>query len=67
MEPPYAPETVLEQKVFDSYRDSWAGSDRCDSVVTYDFSTRDTAALTQLRAQVDEWRHEGDLLSRAVA
>ena len=53
--------------MFDSYRDSWAGSDRCNNVLTHDFSLRDMAELTQLRAQVDEWRQGGDLLSRAVA
>lgn len=57
----------LEQRVFDAYRDSWSGNDRCENVVTHDFSARDLAALTQLRAQVDEWRQEGDLLSRSVA
>jgi hypothetical protein len=57
----------LEQRVFDSYRDSWASSDRCNNVLTHDFSPRDMAELTQLRAQVDEWRQQGDLLSRAVA
>jgi hypothetical protein len=57
----------LEQRVFDAYRDSWAGSDRCENAVAHDFSARDMAALTQLRAQVAEWRQAGDLLSRAVA
>jgi hypothetical protein len=58
---------ALEQRVLDAYRDSWAGSDRCENVVTPDFSARDMAALEQLRAQVAEWRQDGDLLSRAVA
>jgi hypothetical protein len=57
----------LEQRAFDSYRDSWAGTGRCETVVAQDFSSRDLAALKQLRAQVTEWRQAGDLLSRAVA
>jgi hypothetical protein len=57
----------VEQRVFDSYRDSWAGNDRCETVVKHDFSARDRAALKQLRAQVDAWRQEGGLLGRAVA
>ena len=46
----------LEQRAFDAYRDSWAGSDRCENVVTHDFSSRDSAELRQLRAQVAQWR-----------
>jgi hypothetical protein len=57
----------LEQRAIDSYRDSWAGSDRCETVVTHDFSSREGAALRQLRAQVAGLRQAGDLLSRAVA
>ncbi len=57
----------LEQRAVDSYRDSWTGSDRCENVVTQNFSARDIAGLTQLRAQVAEWQTAATRLIREVA
>jgi hypothetical protein len=57
----------LEQRAVDSYRDSWAGADRCENVVTHDFSTHDIEGLTQLRAQVAGWQTAATRLNRDVA
>jgi hypothetical protein len=57
----------LEQRAVDSYRDSWAGGDRCENVVMHDFSTHDIGELEQLRAQVAEWRTAVTRLNREVA
>jgi hypothetical protein len=58
---------TLEQRAVDSYRDSWTGSDRCENIVTHDFSTYEMAGLTQLRAQVAEWQTAATRLDRDVA
>jgi hypothetical protein len=57
----------LERRAVDSYRDSWTGSDRCDNVVTHNFSTHDIAGLTRLRAQIAEWQTAANGLNRRVA
>jgi hypothetical protein len=57
----------LEQRAVDSYRDSWAGVDRCENVVMHDFSTHDIAGLTQLRAQVAGWQNAATRLNRDAA
>jgi hypothetical protein len=57
----------LEQRALDSYRDSWAGADRCDNVVMHDFSAQDIAGLSQLRAQVAGWQTAATRLNRDVA
>jgi hypothetical protein len=57
----------LEQRAFDSYRDSWDGSDRCENEVAQHVSPLHVAELKQLRCQVAQWRNEGDLLHREVA
>jgi hypothetical protein len=46
----------LEQRAIDSYRDSWADSDRCEIIVMHDLSAHDLGEVKQLRAQVAEWR-----------
>lgn len=48
----------LEERAIDSYR---------EHEVTQDFSTREMAELTQLHAQITEWKPEGGLLHRDVA
>jgi hypothetical protein len=57
----------LEQRAVDSYRDSWAGADRCENIVLQEFSARDIAGLTQLRAQVAEWQTAATRLNRDAA
>lgn len=49
---------ALEERAIDSFR---------EHEVTQDFSTHEMAELTQLHAQVTEWKSEGDLLHRDVA
>ena len=48
----------LEERAIDSYR---------EHEVPQDFSTRQMAEPKQLRAQITEWKPEGDLLHRDVA
>ncbi|WIM88047.1 hypothetical protein PT015_00480 [Candidatus Mycobacterium wuenschmannii] len=57
----------LEQRAIDSYRDSWAGSDRCENVLPHDFSTHDIAELRYLRAEIAQWQTAGAGLIRDVA
>jgi hypothetical protein len=57
----------LEQRAVDSYRDSWAATDRCENVVMHDFSAHDMASLAQLRAQVAGWQTAATRLNRDVA
>jgi hypothetical protein len=58
---------TLEQRALDSYRDSWAGNDRCEREVSQDVSRRNVCELKQLSHQVARWQTEGDLLHRNVA
>ncbi len=57
----------LEQRTFDSYRDSWAGIDRCNHELPQSASEQPLAELKQLRRQVDQWQTNGDFMSRNVA
>ena len=57
----------LEQRALDSYRDSWADSDRCEHEVAQELSNDNVCEFKQLSGQVARWQTEGDLLHRSVA
>jgi len=57
----------LEQRALESYRDSWAGNDRCEYEAGQDVSPLNVAELKQLQTQVARWQTVGDQLHRNVA